>query len=110
MITEIIIGKKVMHVAVYNPSDAISNLYCRFLVHQIAKSMENVTVEEVHNWLRENCNKCDSILNEAEGGTELPRLTKIGEYPVPPGEEAEHRELITVLKTKRQIKDRRANR
>ena len=101
MVKSVNIGDKAIHVTAYNPSDALSLLYCRYVVERAHELLDNTSVEDVHRWLREHVPGCAELLDRIEAGDELVREVPIGSYPVTPGQEEFELPIIGRLKMER---------
>ena len=99
------IGDKRIWVSAYNPADALSLLYCRFVLAAIKEELGNVPVELVHQWLRSNVPGAADLLDKIEQGWELERDVPPDRFPMTPGGGAAEQRIIAEL-----IKERLAQR
>lgn len=84
MVGSVSIGTKEIWFTAYNPSDALSRMYCAYVVGRVAETMDNTPVEEVHAWLRSRFPELSHYLDAVEGGMEPKREVPPGEYPMSP--------------------------
>ena len=98
MVEPVNVGQRRIMVTAYNPTDALSLLYCRYLLERIATVVGDVTEEEVHAWLRANVPGASELLDMIEEGWELEREVPKGEFPVTPGQEKAELRIIGWLK------------
>ena len=101
MVKSINIGDYRVHLTAYNPRDALSVLYCIFVVERVCELLDNTSVETAHAWLREHVPDCGELLDRIESGDKLAREFEIGEYPVTPGQEKFELPIIGKLKAER---------
>ena len=96
MVGEINVGRRRILFTAYNPRDALSLLYCRYVVHGM---LADVSEADVHAWLREHVPDCVPLLDAVEAGQPLPsEVRNLNELPVTPGDERNELRIVAWLR------------
>ena len=103
MVEPVNVGAKRVWVTAYNPADALSLLYCRFVLGRLRELLADTTAEEVHAWLRKNVEGVGPYLDKIDDGWKPDREVPIGEFPLTPGNEAMELRIVEWLKNEARL-------
>ena len=96
------VGAYRIHVTAYNPADALSLLYCEFCLDKLVECVDGISDDAVRAYLAGKHPDVKKLFEMIDDGWELPRATKIGEYPVAPTNAKEEARIIHWLQRERQ--------
>lgn len=100
------VGRYRIGLTAYNPTDALSLLYCRFALARAVELLDGTDEATVHAWIREHMPEAGRLLDHAEAGGEFSPSFDPPDYPVTPGEEGP--ELRIIARLQREARRQRA--